>query len=97
MVALGIELSTIRLSAEPGQPALDYLTRLPTAHDILEQFCGALLLRFSSPCGSRTQPGRIEKPMTSPEVERAKLLRASSLRSGPGGARILVCGSSDRR
>ena len=25
----------------------------------------------SSPCGSRTQPARLERPMTSPEVERA--------------------------
>ncbi len=58
----------------------------------------------SSPCGSRTQPSRLEKPMTSPEVERAVLhrvvfpgVRAPSGQSGPGGARILVCGSSDRR
>ncbi len=27
----------------------------------------------SSPCGSRTQPTRLERPMTSPEVERAML------------------------
>ena len=27
----------------------------------------------SSPCGSRTQPDRLERPMTSPEVERAVL------------------------
>ena len=34
-----------------------------------------VLFRFcpSSPCGSRTQPTRLEKPMTSPEVERATL------------------------
>ena len=31
------------------------------------------VLIFSSPCGSRTQPARLERPMTSPEVERAVL------------------------
>ena len=31
------------------------------------------VLIVSSPCGSRTQPARLERPMTSPEVERAVL------------------------
>ena len=36
-----------------------------------------VLSRFvcSSSCGSRTQPARLERPMTSPEVERAVLCR----------------------
>ncbi len=52
----------------------------------------------SSPCGSRTQPARLERPMTSPEVERAVLCALGVRpRSGPGGARTLVCGASDCR
>ena len=51
----------------------------------------------SSSCGSRTQPARLERPMTSPEVERAVLCAHCERRSGPGGARTLVCGASDRR
>lgn len=35
------------------------------------------VLIFSDPCGSRTQPDRLERPMTSPEVERAALLRCA--------------------
>ena len=31
------------------------------------------VLIVSDPCGSRTQPARLERPMTSPEVERAVL------------------------
>jgi hypothetical protein len=54
------------------------------------------IVRMSSPCGSRTQPDRLERPMTSPEVERA-LLCVGRVKSGLGGARILVCGASDRR
>ena len=62
---------------------------------------------FSSPCGSRTQPARLERPMTSPEVERASSAhifhavnawgRAHFSRSGPGGARIRVSWFSARR
>jgi hypothetical protein len=67
-----------------------------------------VVFAFSSPCGSRTLPVWREKPVTSPEVERTisfssfhLLAPLQSVRtfsaSGPGGARILVCGSSDRR
>lgn len=36
----------------------------------------------SSPCGSRTQPARLERPMTSPEVERAVLYACGHRKAG---------------
>ena len=87
VVALGIELSTTRLSAEYGQPALDYLVKV--GHLGVEPRVSCSQSRRASICtctrsisdpdhltavpGSRTQPPRIERPMTSPEVERAVL------------------------
>ena len=111
VVVLGIELSTTRLSAEYGRPALDYHSsralRSRTETLLLpKQACYHLhlypnqvrtagfepaifwpparrdnqasprsdrVVLSSSPCGSRTQPARLERPMTSPEVERALL------------------------
>ena len=40
------------------------------------------VLIVSSPCGSRTQPARLERPMTSPEVERAVLCALAERRVG---------------
>ena len=40
------------------------------------------VLISSSPCGSRTQPARLERPMTSPEVERAVLCALIERRVG---------------
>ena len=40
------------------------------------------VLIVSSPCGSRTQPARLERPMTSPEVERAMLCALNERRVG---------------
>ncbi len=40
------------------------------------------VLFVSSPCGSRTQPARLERPMTSPEVERAVLCAYSERQVG---------------
>lgn len=57
------------------------------------------VLLFGDPCGSRTQPTRLERPMTSPEVERA-VLGAQFVRSGPGGEsnpRLLVFSQALRR
>ena len=119
VVALRVELSTTRLSAVFGQPALDYLVptsssiqsgwqdsnlrlRAPkargfaaTLHPVESERAtnpawgrsvpeppiswpptrrdtqASLRSVTSSPCGSRTQPARLERPMTSPEVERA--------------------------
>ena len=80
VVALRIELSATRLSAGYGQPALDYRqSRAPRSRTetllLPKQACFHLHLCpiVSSPCGSRTQPARLERPMTSPEVERAVL------------------------
>ena len=47
---------------------------MPEGHDVLTVArlpVAPLGHAFSSPCGSRTQPARLERPMTSPEVERA--------------------------
>ena len=107
VVALRIELSTTRLSAVSGRPALDYLVKVghlgveprPCRQGDRASICtsarsscqserpdlnrrspgprpGAItrlrhVLIASDPCGSRTQPARLERPMTSPEVERA--------------------------
>ena len=100
-------------ATSPRLPSLHFSRAPRSRTEILllpRQACSHLHLRpnpcylASSPCGSRTQPRRLEKPMTSPEVERAVLhrvvfprVRAPGAQSGPGGARILVCGSSDRR
>ena len=113
VVVLGIELSTTRLSAEYGQPALDYhwsrvlrsrtetlllpkqacyhlhlypivfsvrtagfepaISWPPTTRDNQASPRSDRVVVSSSPCGSRTQPTRLERPMTSPEVERAML------------------------
>ncbi len=125
VVALRIELSATRLSAEYGQPALDYrwsraprsrtrpkrsrkqkhclllpkracfhlqlcpisyvvrsvrtagfepaISRPPTTRDNQVSPRSDRVVHSSSPCGSRTQPNRLERPMTSPEVERAML------------------------
>ena len=63
------------------------------------------VLLLTDPCGSRTHPVRLERPMTSPEVERpvrapsTQLFHwesAHSLRSGSGGARIRVPSFSAR-
>ena len=60
-------------------PRLPCLSRAPRSRTetllLPKQACFHLHLCpiVSSPCGSRTQPARLEKPMTSPEVERAVL------------------------
>lgn len=62
-------------------------------------FCLAHLLqpyasRLNDPCGIRTLPGRLERPATSPEVERAVRekvrISASSIRTGDGPRIIVV-------
>ena len=79
MVVLGIELSAAALSEPLGQSALDY--RFQVGHLGVEPRSSWSQTRrasictctrsISDPCGSRTQPPRCERPMTSPEVERA--------------------------
>ena len=86
VVVLGIELSAIRLSAAvfpkmlgATSPRLPSSSRAPRSRTetllLPKQACFHLHLCpiVSSPCGSRTQPARLERPMTSPEVERAVL------------------------
>jgi hypothetical protein len=85
--ALRIERSATVLSGPLGQPALDYRRnsvgrlgvepRTSCSQGRRAPICTSARMCVSlasSPCGSRTQPGRLEKPMTSPEVERAVLL-----------------------
>jgi hypothetical protein len=43
----------------------------------------------STPCGSRTRPKRLERPPTSPEVERGLSSRHSPGKSEPAGGRFL--------
>ena len=45
----------------------------PTTRDNQSSSRSDRVIAFSSRCGSRTQPTRLERPMTSPEVERATL------------------------
>ena len=108
VVALRIELSTTRLSAVSGPPALDYhlvksgtsgsnrdppapkagvLPSAPLPESLCQWTCrelnpealsanqsadpSASPLFFSDPCGIRTRPRWLERPVTSPEVERA--------------------------
>ena len=66
---------------------------------------------LSDSCGIRTRPGWLERPATSPEVERAvfgyvgahlkrsysQSVFASNAFSGLGGARTLLSGSSGQR
>jgi hypothetical protein len=69
-------------ATSPRLPS-SHLSRAPRGRTenllLPRQACSHLHLRpnvssvASSPCGGRTQPGRLEKPMTSPEVERAVL------------------------
>ena len=68
-------------SAQPlsaiGQQPSTTASRVPRSRTenllLPRQACFHLHLypNVSSPCGSRTQPARLERPMTSPEVERA--------------------------
>ena len=65
-------LSSVRTAG--FEPAISWP---PTTRDNQASPRSDRVVRSSSPCGSRTQPARLERPMTSPEVERAVVNKVS--------------------
>ena len=60
--------ATLHLTRQSERPDLNRRSPAPRAGAIPRL---RYVLILSDPCGSRTQPARLERPMTSPEVERA--------------------------
>ena len=71
----GTSESNRPVSGKRGSCSQSRRARAPTGTDA--DWSLHLCPIVSSPCGSRTQPARLERPMTSPEVERAVCKRVS--------------------